>query len=145
MLVERRAGPVAMVRLCVCYAASAAPSLEAQFGLFGGGPGSVFEANFRAYPVSFIDKVRSPRHAVRTALLTVHAPLSARQPDLENGDKGTRGSRKRLDARVAPTRARHAQPLCLTRADAPRAVVLPPSALDRLSAPLQTRLVYASC
>ena len=94
-----------MVRLCVCYAASAAPSLEAQFGLFGGGPGSVFEANFRAYPVSFIDKVRSPRHAVRTALRTVHASLPARQPDLENGDKGTRGSRERL----ARTRGAHAR------------------------------------
>ena len=56
-------------RWSCCHGACSAPApvaascaqadSQAQFGLFGGGAGSVFEANFRAYPVSFIDKVRT--------------------------------------------------------------------------------------
>jgi hypothetical protein len=37
-----------------------ATRLRAQMGMFGGGGGGVFDASFRAYPVSFIDKARAP-------------------------------------------------------------------------------------
>ena len=43
--------------------ARAPPLLRVQFGLFGGGNATPFEAVFRAYPVSFIDKARVGPHS----------------------------------------------------------------------------------
>ena len=65
----------AMVRACDAVRLALADLRVAptpQFGMFGGG-GGVFDSSFRAYPVSFIDKVRTPRWRgldVRRAVLT---------------------------------------------------------------------------